>query len=74
MFSRNKAHICVKEPCIPMIATDCNKKQAHLCIKEPCIPMIAKDCNRKNAHLCVEKPCVLAVRGVSHDLGTGQCY
>ena len=39
MFSRMKAHLCVKEPCIPMTATDCNRKKAHLCVKEPCIPM-----------------------------------
>ena len=44
--NRKKAHLCVKEPCIPMTATDCNRLQ-----------QTATDCNRKKAHLCVKAPC-----------------
>jgi len=73
-YNRKKAHLCVKEPCIPMTATDhdrlqqtatdCNSKKAHLCVKEPCIQMTATDCNRlqQTATDCNRKKAHLCVK------------
>jgi len=44
-YNRKKAHLCVKEPCIPMTATDCNRLQqtAFDCSR---LQQTATDCNR----------------------------
>ena len=63
-----KAHLCVKEPCILMTATDCNRLQQkegsslrqRALYSDDCnrLQQTATDCNRKKAHLCLKEPCI----------------